>query len=477
MKYMGDYVDNAIVRIFFTTNNSSGGAIAPSTAFENADVRIYKNGSAVQKTTVNGITMTSPFDMITGLHLLEIDTGNDTGDAGFWVSGNDYSVVLSPDETVDGQIIAHPLTQFSIENRSALRPTTAGNTLDVSAAGNAGATLADVAQGGTSAVLTLERVIIVSTTTNEPGVEIAGDGSAPGTRSTGGATGDGLEVIGGSTSGAGLLARSFPTSPVYSAGAGDGFAGIGSGGSAGMRLEASGGGPSMSAQQDILITTPIEADMMRINNIPQDAVDLGDFAAQGYDPITNKVQGVVLVDTNTDMRGTDSALLAASAPTNFGSLVITAGGAVDSLLQGYLNTLILESTAGRIAANFDNFYDNADAVTTKVVGNVGGEDIYHAEINLTIDTNNTRDEYTVTWLKNGIRITSGITVPTINVIKRIDGTDLIPSTAMLEIGSIGSYKHDEPTNRITGGDAVMVIANATIDSGARSFIRLRSRDS
>ena len=70
------------------------------------------------------------------------------------------------------------------------------------------------------------------------------------------------------------------------------------------------------------------------------------------------------------MRGTDSALLAASAPTNFGSLVITAGGAVDSLVQGYLNTLILESTAGRIAANFDNFYDNGDSLTTRIVDNV-----------------------------------------------------------------------------------------------------------
>ena len=76
------------------------------------------------------------------------------------------------------------------------------------------------------------------------------------------------------------------------------------------------------------------------------------------------------VTTNTDMRGTDSALLAASAPTNFGSLVITAGGAVDSLVQGYLNTLILESTAGRIAANFDNFYDNGDSLTTRIVDNV-----------------------------------------------------------------------------------------------------------
>jgi len=72
-------------------------------------------------------------------------------------------------------------------------------------------------------------------------------------------------------------------------------------------------------------------------------------------------------------------------PSNFASLVITAGGAVDSLLQGYLNTLIAESTAGRIAANFDNFYDNADAATTKVVDNVGGGSLSAADKNSIAD--------------------------------------------------------------------------------------------
>ena len=440
MKYMGDYVDNALVRIFFTTNDGSGGAIAPSTAFEAADVVIYKNGSATQKVTTNGITMTSPFDGVTGLHLLEIDTNNDTGDAGFWVSGNDYSVVLSPDETVDGQIVVHPLAQFSIENRSALRPTTAGNTLDVTAAGNAGINWGNVENPTTS--VTLSSTTIGTTTNN---TDMRGTDSA-------------------------FLAASAPTN-------------FGS-------LVITAGGAVDSLVQGYLNTLILESTAGRIAANFDNFYDNGDSLTtrivDNVHPATEVVSGgainttsgaVDTVTTNTDMRGTDSALLAASAPTNFGSLVITAGGAVDSLVQGFFNTLIVETSAGRIAANFDNFYDNADAATTKVVGDVGGEDIYHAEINLTIDTNNTRDEYTVTWLKNGVRITSGITVPTIQVIKRTDGTDLIPSTAMLEIGSTGSYKHDEPTNRIVGGDAVLVVVNATIDSGARSFIRLRSRDS
>ena len=58
-------------------------------------------------------------------------------------------------------------------------------------------------------------------------------------------------------------------------------------------------------------------------------------------------------------------------PANFSSLVITAGGAVDSLVQGFLNSLIAEVTAGRISNNFDTFYDNANADTTKVLDDVG----------------------------------------------------------------------------------------------------------
>lgn len=118
MQYLGDFAEDQTVHLYFTTNAAAGGAVAPSSAFEAADVRIYKDGSATQKTTTNGLTMTSPFDSVTGLHLLDIDTSVDTGDTGFWVPGHDYTVVLSPDtETVDGQTVVAVLGQFSIENR------------------------------------------------------------------------------------------------------------------------------------------------------------------------------------------------------------------------------------------------------------------------------------------------------------------------------------------------------------------------
>lgn len=66
-------------------------------------------------------------------------------------------------------------------------------------------------------------------------------------------------------------------------------------------------------------TDNLQVDQTQLGGSTQSATDLKDFADEGYDPSTNKVQGVVLVDTtttNTDMRGTDSAALAATALTN-----------------------------------------------------------------------------------------------------------------------------------------------------------------
>ncbi len=117
---MRDRSLGSTVRIYFTTHSSTGVAVAPSSAFAASDFRIYKDGSATEKTTTNGITVTSPFDSLTGAHLIEIDTSNNTGDAGFWASGSAYRVVLSTAKTVDS---VNPtgicVGEFSIELQTA----------------------------------------------------------------------------------------------------------------------------------------------------------------------------------------------------------------------------------------------------------------------------------------------------------------------------------------------------------------------
>lgn len=144
MTYIGDFPEDwTTVSIFFTTHDGNGAPVAPLSAFEADDVKIYKNGDAAQKTSTNGLTMTSPFDSITGLHRLLIDTSNDTGDSGFWTAGASYTVVLNPDtETVNSQTALKVIGTFSLAMN--LRSTTNGRTLDVSSGGEAGVDWANV---------------------------------------------------------------------------------------------------------------------------------------------------------------------------------------------------------------------------------------------------------------------------------------------------------------------------------------------
>lgn len=138
---------------------------------------------------------------------------------------------------------------------------------------------------------------------------------------------------------------------------------------------------------------------------------------------------------------------------------------LDSLTDDGVNVLSIEDT------DATDYFDAMAAVITLSL------DVYHAAIELTVDDANSQDEYTITWFKNGVRVTSGITDPTIQVVKRADGTDLIASATPTEIGSTGSYKHDETTNRLTAGEAALCIVGATIDGSARSFEDIVGRDS
>jgi len=116
MPYEGDFPVGATVRIWFTTHDTDGAAVAPSSAFEAADVDIYKDGSATPRASTSGLTMTSPLNATTGLHRLDIDL-SDNDDAGFWAAGSDYGVALTPDETVDAFTVVRVIATFSIQNR------------------------------------------------------------------------------------------------------------------------------------------------------------------------------------------------------------------------------------------------------------------------------------------------------------------------------------------------------------------------
>lgn len=116
MNWIGDFPEDfTTIPVTFTTHDGNGAAVAPLSAFETADFKIYKNGVNTEKTSTNGLSIASPFDSIVGLHCLVIDTSNDTGDSGFWVANAVYQVVLNPDtETVNGQAPLKVLATFTL---------------------------------------------------------------------------------------------------------------------------------------------------------------------------------------------------------------------------------------------------------------------------------------------------------------------------------------------------------------------------
>ncbi len=127
---MPDYPLGQTLDFKFTTRQFSTGAtflLAGSPVVE-----VYEDNDTTQ--ILAGETLTANFDGIAGLNNLRIVA---TGGNGYEV-GKSYAAIISVG-TVDGvSVVGEVVAQFSIERSPALRPTTAGRTLDVTAAGEAG---------------------------------------------------------------------------------------------------------------------------------------------------------------------------------------------------------------------------------------------------------------------------------------------------------------------------------------------------
>lgn len=119
-------------------------------------------------------------------------------------------------------------------------------------------------------------------------------------------------------------------------------------------------------------TDILQVDLTQMGGVAQSATDLKDFADAGYNPATNKVQGVVLVDTtmaNTDMVGTDNALLAASAPANFSDLAITVTTGLVDITQIAADKVW--STATRTLTSFGTLVSDIWANATRTLTGLG----------------------------------------------------------------------------------------------------------
>ena len=205
-----------------------------------------------------------------------------------------------------------------------------------------------------------------------------------------------------------------------------------------------------------------------------------------YDPAKTAAQAGDAMALTTSERSSVATSVWASGTrtlTSFGSLV---ADAVTAIWAAASRTLT-DKTGFALTSDYDAAKTAApetavQAIQTDIdagleVTLADSEDVYPADIGFTIDDTNSRDEYTVVWFRNGAAVTSGITVPTIQAIKRADGTNLIPSSVMTQIGSSGAYKYDAvTTERATPGEAVVVVVSATINAATRTWRKVVTRD-
>ena len=116
---------------------------------------------------------------------------------------------------------------------------------------------------------------------------------------------------------------------------------------------------SANVWDSLFSTDKLQVDITQLNGVAQSLIDLKDFADAGYDPATNKVQGVVLVDTVTDVTNnieiTQASAdkvwsTAARTLTSFGTLIqdiwdkatsaLTTAGSIGKLFVDNINTTI-----------------------------------------------------------------------------------------------------------------------------------------
>lgn len=151
---MKDYATGTVVYLKFGTQRPSTGA---SYALASGAISVYKDSSTTQTTT--GVTLTADFDSVTGLNHVAIDT---SADGSFYSSGSEFQVVLTAG-TVDSISVAGQVVgEFSLGKTSALRPTVAGRTLDVSSGGEAGIDWANIGSPTTAAALSATTITLTS---------------------------------------------------------------------------------------------------------------------------------------------------------------------------------------------------------------------------------------------------------------------------------------------------------------------------
>lgn len=151
MAHLGDFDATSVIYGKFTTYRPSTGA-AHALGGTPA-LSVYKDNGATQSTA--GVTLTADFDSVTGLNHFTIDT---SADGSFYAAGSFFDIVITTGTVDSVSVVGSVVGSFTLRKNSALKPSTAGRTLVVDAAGLADANTVKLGPSGSGTAQTARDV-------------------------------------------------------------------------------------------------------------------------------------------------------------------------------------------------------------------------------------------------------------------------------------------------------------------------------
>lgn len=429
---LGTVRPGSTIRIPFSTFDKDDGSSITMTSFAAADILAYKDGGTTERASTAGYTATTDFDSKTGKHLIVIDLADNTT-AGFWNAGSEYLIAIDA-VTVDAVTTGGWVARFRIGYDGSLLDTTIATlasqtsfTLTVGPAEDDALNGRSVIIHDIASAVQCGHAIILDYTGSTKTVTLAA-----GTTFTA-AAGDNVSVMGliladvisisGDSTAADNLELAFddtagavPWMGIVDQGAAQSATGttvvlraasafaddtlIGAtiavfGSTQGywqqkqitdnalstdtVTVDAWPVTPSGTLTYKIFASAPAltalpSVNVTQLGGDAQSLTDLKDFADAGYDPSTNKVQGVVLVDTlttytsNTPQTGDAYGVVNSGTHGNAAlkTLIDTVDNFIDTEIAAIQTTLGTPAGAS-LAADLvviDNFVDDLESRLT-----------------------------------------------------------------------------------------------------------------
>lgn len=204
---------------------------------------------------------------------------------------------------------------------------------------------------------------------------------------------------------------------------------------------------------------------------------VGDGTAASQTTISNKI-GAVTGSGNNTLLGILKALASKTLPlpSDIGGAFDNTTDSLEAQIDAFNAALATEPTVVDITTGV---WAAANRTLTALAEAVFAADTakYQAEVRLIDDNTGGTDRWTCIWFKNGQPVLSGVTSATIQVIKEIDGADLVGAIGMTQIGSTATYRYRETANRVVNGSSYIAKVTATIDGGSRTWETAIGRDS